>query len=68
MTVDSTGNTTMTQGKMRGPAKENAIAPNCYAIRAAGQTLKCRCRRRDRCNDREPYKDGRNKTVLSLPP
>ena len=45
MTVDPTGDTTMTQGKMRSPAKENAISPNCYAIRAAGQTLKCRCRR-----------------------
>jgi hypothetical protein len=32
MTSDPTRNTTTTHGKMRGPAKEDAIAPGVHSI------------------------------------
>jgi hypothetical protein len=46
-----------------GPLKEDAGASACCSVSTAGETLKRRSRRGQRCNDRQPNEGGCEKTA-----
>jgi hypothetical protein len=67
MTINAACNTTMSHGKMRRSAKEDAITPSVHPVRTTSQTTKRCRRRREHCSDRQAYESNNNKALHYWP-